>query len=87
VAQEVSRRVLTAETQFRIRASPSGTSVDKMALGQVLLPSFFGFSLSVSFHRSSIYSYFIWGMNDRSAGGRSSKKDSQHIDMNNKKSM
>jgi hypothetical protein len=54
VAHGVSRRALTAETQFRIRASPSGTSVDKMALGQVLLPSFSAFPCQ---YRSTVALY------------------------------
>jgi len=34
---------------------------------------FFGFPLSVSFHRGCPYSYIIWGMNSRPVGGRSSE--------------
>jgi hypothetical protein len=48
MAQAVSRRPLTAE--FRVHVA---FVVDKMALVQVF-PEYFGFPLSISFHRCSI---------------------------------
>jgi hypothetical protein len=46
--------------------------VDKVALGQVSL-RVLRFSLSISFHRGTPYSYIIWGMNDVPVGGRSAE--------------
>jgi hypothetical protein len=47
-----------------------------------LFSEFFGFPLSMSFHRGSSYSYIIWGMNNMPVGGRSSETSSHPIDMN-----
>jgi hypothetical protein len=55
--------------------------VDKMALGQVIL-IVLAFTLSVSFHRGSPYSYIVWGMNNRPVCGRSSEIQSHPVDMN-----
>jgi hypothetical protein len=44
---------------------------------------FFGFPLSVSFHRGSPHSYITWETNNRLVGGRSSETQSHPIDMNN----
>jgi hypothetical protein len=55
MAQAVSRRPPTAEARVRSRLSPcGGFVVDKVALGQVFPPEYFGFPLSVSFHWCSI---------------------------------
>jgi hypothetical protein len=54
MAQAVSRRLPTAEAQPRSQISPVGFVADKVALGQVFLEPF-GFPLSVSFHRCSIF--------------------------------
>jgi hypothetical protein len=40
---------------------------------------FFGFPLSISFHRRSPYSYIIWGMNSMSVSGSSSETYSHPI--------
>jgi hypothetical protein len=56
MAQVVSRRPLTAEARVNpcgIRGEQSGT-----ALGQ-LFSEFFGFTLSISFHRRSPNSYHL----------------------------
>jgi hypothetical protein len=54
-----------------------GFVVDIVELGVLL------FSLSVSFHRGSPYSYITWAMNNRPVGGRSSEKEPHPVDMNN----
>jgi hypothetical protein len=56
--------------------------VDKVALGQFFLRNLL-FTISVSFHLDSLYSYNIWGMINRPVGGRSSETSSHPIDMNN----
>jgi hypothetical protein len=54
MAQAVSRRPLTAEDTGSMPGSVHvGFVVDKVTLGLVL-PKYFGFPLSVSFHRCSI---------------------------------
>jgi hypothetical protein len=55
--------------------------VDKVALGQVF-SEFFGFPCQ---YHSTItpHSYIIWGINNRPAGGHSSRTYSHPIDMNN----
>jgi hypothetical protein len=70
MAQVVSHRPQTAEA--RVCAVHVGFVVDKLALGQVF-SELFSFSLSVSFHHGSLYSYIIWGMNNRPVGGCSSE--------------
>jgi hypothetical protein len=59
--------------------------VDKVALGHVSFSESFGFTLSVSFHRGSPYSYIIRGMNNRPFGGRSSETLSNPVNINNSK--
>jgi hypothetical protein len=49
-----------------------GFVVDRVALGEGF-SEFFGFSLSISFHRGSSYSYIMWGINNRPVIGRSSE--------------
>jgi hypothetical protein len=83
MAQAVSRGPLTAEAQIRARISV-GFVVGKVTLGQVF-SKFFGFTLSVSFHRRFPYPYIIWGMNNRPVSGRSSETQSHPIDLNNNK--
>lgn len=46
-------------------------------------PELLDFSLSISFHRGFLYSYIIWGMDNRLVGDRSSEISSDTIDMNN----
>jgi hypothetical protein len=62
-----------------------GFVLDKVALGQVFLRVFFGFTLSVSFHRGFPYSYIIWEMGNRPYGGRSSETLFHLIYMNKDK--
>jgi hypothetical protein len=47
------------------------------------LSDFFGFPLSVSFHRGSPHSHVTSEKNSRSVNGRSSETQSHHNDMNN----
>jgi hypothetical protein len=51
---------------------PCGTWHTKWHWNRVF-SEFFGFPLSISFHRGSPYSYITLGMNNRSVGGRSSE--------------
>jgi hypothetical protein len=44
---------------------------------------YFGFTLSISFHRGSPYLYIIWEMNNRPVGGLSSEIQYHPIDMSN----
>jgi hypothetical protein len=78
------RRLVAGLSPRRSRFAPEsvhvGFVVGKVALG--LFFEFFGFPLSVSFHRGSPYTY-ICGMDDRPFGGRSSETQSYTIDMNN----
>jgi hypothetical protein len=54
-----------------------GFVVDKVALGQSLL-HVLQFSLSISLHYGSPYSYIILGMNNMPIGGHSSETVSLH---------
>jgi hypothetical protein len=72
VAQVVSRRPPTAEA--RVLAS--------LCEILVLFSYFFGFPLSLSFHRGPPFSYIAWGMNTGSIGGRSSETSSPNTDRN-----
>jgi hypothetical protein len=65
MAHVVSRRPLIVHTRFRPGSVRVGFVLDKVALGQVFLRVFFGFTLSVSFHRGFPYSYTIWEMGNR----------------------
>jgi hypothetical protein len=47
-----------------------------------LFSEFFGFSLSKSFHRVSLYLYVTWGLNNRPVFGRNSETSSHPIDIN-----
>jgi hypothetical protein len=67
VAQAVSRRPLTAVAGFAFGSVHVGFVMEKVALGQVFLRVLL-FSLPVSFHRSSPYSYFL-GDKDRLVDG------------------
>jgi hypothetical protein len=49
-----------------------------------LFSEFFGFILSVSFHRGSPYWYIIWGISNRAVGGCISETSPHLTDMNNK---
>jgi hypothetical protein len=66
---------------FAPRSVHVGFVVDKATLGQGF-SEFFGFPLSISFHRGSPYSYVIWEMNTRPVGNRSSETFSHPVDMN-----
>jgi hypothetical protein len=78
-AQTVSRRRLTTESQVRDQANPCGICDGQSDFGIV----FFGFLLSVSFHRVSQHLYITWRMNNRLVDGSSSQTQSHPIDMNN----
>jgi hypothetical protein len=53
-AQAVSRRPLIAEASIRSRVSPSGICGGQSGTGTGFSPEYFGFPLSVLFHRCSI---------------------------------
>jgi hypothetical protein len=52
--QTVSRRPLTAEARVRSRVSPCGICGGQSGTGTGFPAEYFGFPLSVSFHRCSI---------------------------------
>jgi hypothetical protein len=54
MVQVVSRRPLTAEAQVRSRISPCGICGGQSGTATGFFPEYFGFPLSVSFHRCSI---------------------------------
>jgi hypothetical protein len=53
MAQAVSRRPLTAEAPVRFRVSPCRNCGGQSDTGTGFFPEYFGFPLSVSFHRCS----------------------------------
>jgi hypothetical protein len=57
MAQVVSRRLLTAEARVRSRVNPYGICGGQSGTGTGFSLEFFGFPLSVSFHRRSTNSY------------------------------
>jgi hypothetical protein len=81
MSQAVSHRTLTAETRVQARGRPWGNCVGKSSKKAGFPQEFFGFILSISFHRCSPYSYIDGGMNNRQVGGRSS--ETEHMDRNN----
>jgi hypothetical protein len=54
MAQAVSRRPLTAEARVRSRVCPSGICGEQSGTGTGFFPEYFGFPLSILFHRCSI---------------------------------
>jgi hypothetical protein len=60
VVQLVSRRDLTADDQVCARVRPCGICGGQRDTGTGFFSEFFGFLLSVSFHRGSPYSYEGW---------------------------
>jgi hypothetical protein len=54
MTQAVSRRPLTAEARVRSRFSPCGICGGQSGPGTGFFPEFFGFPVSISFHRCSI---------------------------------
>jgi hypothetical protein len=89
-SQKVSRAMvhviscwpLTAETQVCARVCHVGFLVDKVLLLLVFSLST-SVSLFISFHHGSLYSYVIWGKNNRPASDRGSETESHPIDMSN----
>jgi hypothetical protein len=59
MAQVVSRRPLTAEERVRARANPCGICGGQSGNGTSFFSEFYGFPLSVSFHRRSPNSYHL----------------------------
>jgi hypothetical protein len=72
MAQAVSRRPVATDVQVRARISPRGI-YGRQSDTVTFFYEFFGFFLSISFHRGPPYSYIIWGVNNRLAGGRNSE--------------
>jgi hypothetical protein len=54
MAQAVSCRPVTAEARVRSRVVPCGFCGGQRGTGTGFLPEYFGFSLSISFHRCYI---------------------------------
>jgi hypothetical protein len=81
IAQEVSRRHLTADARLRGRV---GFVVDNVALGQVLLRLHRFSPVNIIPPWLSILIYHL-GDKQQLLGGGSSETLSQHIDMNNNK--
>jgi hypothetical protein len=61
IAQAVSRRLVTAETWNRAQGSSCGICGRHSGTGTGFSESF-GFPLSISFHRCSIFTRIFWGM-------------------------
>jgi hypothetical protein len=59
MAQAVSRRPLTAEVRVHARVNPCEICGGQSGTGTGFLSEFFGFPLSVSFHRRCPYSYHL----------------------------
>jgi hypothetical protein len=59
MAQVVSRRPLTAEAWVRARVNPCGICGGQSGTGTGFFSEFFGFPLSISFHRRSPNSYHL----------------------------
>jgi hypothetical protein len=83
MAQDVSRRLLTAEARVCARVSPcwvcDGQNVTGSAFSRISLV------FPCQYHSTvAPYSNIIWGINNRSVGGRSSETQSHPIDMKNK---
>jgi hypothetical protein len=72
MALVVSRRPLNAKANFCALVSPCGICEQ---IGNVtgVSPSSSVFTLSVSFHRDSPFSYITWGVNNRPVGYSSSE--------------
>jgi hypothetical protein len=69
---------------FETGSDYEGFAVDRLAPDRFSF-EFFVFSLSISFHRGSSYSYLTWETNNSPIGCRSSETSSHPIDMNKKK--
>jgi hypothetical protein len=75
MAQAVSRRPFTEEAWVRCRVSPCGIYGGQSDTGTGFSPEYFGFSLSILFHRCSITSknrkeviIFITGLHNKPQG-------------------
>jgi hypothetical protein len=84
MAQAVSRRPLTAEARVRGQVSPCGICGGQSGTGIDCSPRS---SVSPYQYQSTVdpYSYIIWRINNRPAGGSSSDIQSHTINMNNLK--
>jgi hypothetical protein len=92
MAQAVSRRLLTAEARVRSRISPRGICGGQRGTGtDRFFPEYFGFPLSISFHRCSITRknenkkliIFITGLHNKPQGcGASVASAARHFSTN-----
>jgi hypothetical protein len=73
MGQAVSCRPLKAESRVRAQVNRCGICGGQIGTGTGFLSEFFGFPLSISFHRLSPYSYINWGMKNMSSSGSSSE--------------
>jgi hypothetical protein len=81
MAQVVSRRPLTAEVQGS-RPGQSMWDLWRTVHSDRFVSEFFGFPLSISFHRRSPCSNIAWGGDNRPTFSRSSETQSHPIYMN-----
>ena len=54
MTQAISRWALPRRPEFDSGSVHMGFLLDKVSLGQVIFPEYFGFPLSITFHRCSI---------------------------------
>jgi hypothetical protein len=76
VAQAASRQPFTAAARVRVQVRPCGMCGERNGIGKVSLRVLRFYSAAVI--QTYAYAYAIWGMNNRSVGGRNSDVDSVH---------
>jgi hypothetical protein len=78
IAQAVSRRLLAAETGIHAQVSPCGICGGQKWHWDRFFSESFGFPLSVSLHRYSVFTRIMWGMGNGPISGRSSTGTKSH---------